>query len=169
MLIRFSQAAGAEHVSDLSKIGRRTGRNMHRDLMRRLAKRSQWPKLYYVPVKCWSNRLQTHEVVDIPVALPHEMFNRIAIDGDPIRFADASRLSEQAQLHLEKAKFSMGSGPPIVPLGLWLDETPCNWDRIWPCGFPLSVCKHISDSRGGVYTCHARLRVEIARSQDTIS
>ena len=130
-LLDDAEAAGAQHISDLSRVSRRPGRNKHRDLLRVLAKRSQWPKLYYVPVRCWNNRLQTEEVVDIPVALPHEVLHSIGRLSDTGTFASTARLTPQALSHYEKAIANLGGGVPVVPLGLRLDGTPCNWDRIF--------------------------------------
>ena len=127
-MIDYTQAAGADNFSDLSRIAtRRT--NAYKHLRRRLAKRSMWPMLYYVPVRCWSNRLQAEHTVDIPVALPHEMLDRISQASGNDTFASTARLSSQAREHLNKAVREMGEGTPVVPLGLWLDGTPCNWDR----------------------------------------
>lgn len=128
-MIDYTQAAGTDHVSDLSRIASRTHNHLHRDLKRRLAKRSMWPKLYNVPVRCWSNRLQAEHIVDIPVALPHEMLDRISQYSDNGTFASTTRLTSQAREHFNKAVREMSEGTPVVPLGLWLDGTPCNWDR----------------------------------------
>ena len=117
-------------MADLARIGRRGHRNKHRDLMRRLSRRSERPKLYSAPVRCWNNRLQAAEQVEIPVALPHELLDRVGQHSDSDSFATAARLTEQAREHLHKAARAMAAdGAPIVPLGLWLDGSPCNWDR----------------------------------------
>jgi hypothetical protein len=75
--------------------------------------------------------LQAEEQVDIPVALPHEMLDRIGKHSDCDKFASTGRLTDQAREHLHKAARGMAAvGQQIVPLGLWMDGTPCNWDRL---------------------------------------
>lgn len=102
---------------------------MHRDLLRRLAKRSLWPRFYFASVRCWDSRRQLEVIAEIPVLLPHEMLNCIAGHSDLDTLACKGRLTDGARRHLDKAAASLGEGAAIVPLGLWLDGTPCNWDR----------------------------------------
>ncbi len=127
-------------MADLARLGRRKHRNKHRDLMRRLSRLSEWPKLYYIPVRCWNNRLQLVEQVEIPVVLPHELLHRIGQRSNLDSFASAARLTEQTREHLRKAARSLlADGAPIVPLGLWLDGTPCNWDRLFVWRWKRSI------------------------------
>lgn len=131
LLLADAELAGAQNVSDLSRIATRSGNNKHRDLLRRFAKLSAWPKLYNASVRCFNARTQTIESVDIPVALPHELLDKMAAYSDMQTFTSTERLTPQALTHLGRAlRCIPRSGPPVVPLGLWLDGTPCNWDRL---------------------------------------
>ncbi len=77
-----------------------------------------WPKLRYVPVFCWSTRLQCNEKVKIPVALPHETLDRIAQHSDSDTFAGTTKLTKQGRQHLSKVARGMALvGPSIVNLG----------------------------------------------------
>jgi len=122
--------AGTEHVRDLGKTGARAGsRNQHRDLLRRLVKTSKWPKLYFSHVRVWNRSTQAEELQEVPTFLPHEVLASIARQSDIQNFAARDHLTEPARDHLLAAEQTMGQGPPIVSLGLWIDGTPCNWDR----------------------------------------
>ena len=82
-LFADAELAGTEHVADLGKIGARAGsRNNHRDLLRRLVKKSKWPKLYFAPVRVWNRRTQAEEIQQVPALLPHEVFADIAGQSD---------------------------------------------------------------------------------------
>lgn len=129
-LFADAELAGTEHVADLGKIGARAGsRNNHRDLLRRLVKKSKWPKLYFAPVRVWNRRTQAEEIQQVPVLLPHEVFADIAGQSDIEKFASRENLTECARAHLLATEQTLGPGPPIVSVGLWIDGTPCNWDR----------------------------------------
>jgi len=124
------QSAGTQHIKDLAKIGSSAGsRNSHRDLLRKLAKTSQWPKLYFGGVRVWNRRTQAVEIQHVPVLLPHEVFASIAGQSDIRNFASRAALIESARDHLVAAEQNLGPGAPIVSIGLWIDGTPCNWDR----------------------------------------
>lgn len=132
-LFEDAVAAGTQHVKDLGKISsgkRKKSKNKHRDLLRALARRSAWPKLYLASIRVWNRKTQSEEVQEVPVLLPHEVIAEIAHKSDLDTFASRENLSPSGRAHLEKSGASMGlDGGPIVSIGLWLDGTPCNWDR----------------------------------------
>ena len=128
-LFADATAAGAQHVDDLAEVGRRPLQNRHRDLLRRLCRRSKWPSLYYAKVRVWNRKTQAEEVVCVPVLLPHEVMSVIAAHSDMGAFASTAGMTQAAREHLAAAATQMGTGPPVVGLGLWIDGTPCNWDR----------------------------------------
>jgi hypothetical protein len=129
-LFADAHSAGTQHIKDLAKIGSSAGsRNSHRDLLRKLAKTSQWPKLYFGGVRVWNRRTQAVEIQHVPVLLPHEVFASIAGQSDIRNFASRAALIESARDHLVAAEQNLGPGAPIVSIGLWIDGTPCNWDR----------------------------------------
>lgn len=137
-LISDAELAGARHVHDIARISRRSGRNMHRDLLRQLSRRKMWAELYYVPTRCWDSRRQEEVIMDVAVTLPHELLHALGSTADLQTLASRDRLTASARSHLEQAAANMPAhGPPIVPLAAWLDGTPCNWDRplAWDDGF----------------------------------
>ena len=77
-----ADASGAQHVGDLAKVGRngRLGKNLARDLKRKLLKESAWPKPYVVQVRTWNAKRNREELRDVPVLLPHEIIFAIAED-----------------------------------------------------------------------------------------
>ena len=102
--------------------------NSHRDILRKL-RNKHWPKLYRATVRVWNRKLQARETVEVPVLLPHEVLNEIANRSDVATLCSRNSLTDTALAHIGKARASMGDGPPICCLGLWMDGTPCNWDR----------------------------------------
>ena len=60
--------------------------------------------------------------------LPHEIIASLANAGDLKSLCECSNLDAEDEDHLAqwKAKLETES---VVPLGLWIDGTPCNFDR----------------------------------------
>ena len=124
-LFRDAALAGTQHVGDLAKI---KGGNVHRDVLRKMRSK-RWPKLYKAKVRVWNRKLQATEVVEVPVLLPHEVLHEIARKSDVETMCSRDNLTDETLEHIGKARASLGDGPPICCLGLWMDGTPCNWDR----------------------------------------
>lgn len=128
-LLADAHHAGAQHVRDIGSLSRRRMGNLHRDLLRKLLKGSKWPALYEARVRVWDNRLQKEETALVPVMLPHELLDCFARVNDVGRLSVRRNLTEGAASFIAKVEPQLGSGPPVVPIGLWIDGTPCNWDR----------------------------------------
>ena len=130
-LFRDAAQAGTQHVRDLSRVGAQagSGRNMHRDILRKMLKRNQWPSLYYGGVRVWNRQSQRIETQMVPVMLPHETLAAIAEHSDINAMSVRAGMSYEALSHLQKAEATMVAGDPVLGLGLWIDATPCNWDR----------------------------------------
>ena len=60
--------------------------------------------------------------------LPHELLAALARNGDAEVLHDTSHLDASSRTHLLGCVERVGGGP-VVPLGLWGDGAPCNWDR----------------------------------------
>ena len=72
-LLGDAAAAGVEALDDVKNIQAKDSKNVHRDLMRKLAKRAkQWPGLYWSKVDVWDKRRQKIKREWIAVLLPHE-------------------------------------------------------------------------------------------------
>jgi len=125
-LFADAEQAGARSVSDVAKTNR--GGHAHRDLLRKLRRR-HWPKLYHADVRVWNRRLQAMEVISVPALLPHEVLSVVAGRSNMEALCSREGLSAAARAHLTIAEARMSPGPPILAMGLWLDGTPCNWDR----------------------------------------
>ena len=125
-LFRDAADAGTQHVSDVASV---RNKNAHRDLTRKLLRKCKWPKMYFASVRVWNRRRQQEERVEIPVLLPHEVLSSIAHRSDIGQMCSRTNLSPAALRHLQRAEQSMGEGKPILPIAVWLDGTPCNWDR----------------------------------------
>jgi len=128
-LFEDAKLAGTQHISDLATVGQRANSNAHRDLLRKMVKQSRWPKLYYAGIRVRDTRLQAEVVQDVPMVLPHELLDRIGRSSDLNSWSSTEGLSDSAKAHLSSAQRAMGEGPTIVSIGLWIDGTPCNWDR----------------------------------------
>ena len=123
-----AQDAGIKHVANLAKVHKTKAHNQHRDLLRTLVRNSKWPKLYMCDVRVMDRKTQASVVQKVPVLLPHEVLAAMA-HSKVESLACRANLTSVAKTHLVAAEAAMGAGSPIVSLGLWIDGTPCNWDR----------------------------------------
>ncbi|CAE7245566.1 unnamed protein product [Symbiodinium sp. CCMP2592] len=100
-LFKGAQSSGASGVDDLAAV---QDKNAARSLRRKMLKGSHWPDCYYADIELHDPKLQE---------------NRQDV------------LQEDAELI---GKFSLSCQPArdpatFLPLGLWNDGVPCNWDR----------------------------------------
>lgn len=85
------------------------------------------------------------EVQKVPVMLPHEVLQCIGQLSNIDAMCSMDGLTDPSRNHIASA--DLCDGPPIVPLGLWIDGTPCNWDRTqsvetFAFSFPGAVGDH---------------------------
>ena len=81
-LFEDGQASGAASLSDVAAMrGGRLGKNLCRDLKRRLLKGSAWPEPYVVQARTWNAKRNQEELRDVPVLLPHEVVFAMAKDS----------------------------------------------------------------------------------------
>jgi hypothetical protein len=88
-----------------------------------------WPDLYDAPVRVYCTEGQCTKTVLLPFLLPHELvycFAKKAVD--PNNLYSTAGLAQCTMAHLARAKAELNE-EHLVPLGLWADGVPCNWDR----------------------------------------
>ena len=125
----LAEAAGDRDIvlKKLSK--KKLKKNLHRDYVRTLAKGSLWPSLYISEVRVWNHRRNCETTVLLPIVLPHELLHKL--DKHALRrelLLNTMGLSEDAKQHLRDVCAKMNCDS-VVPLGLWGDGVPCNYDR----------------------------------------
>ena len=104
------------------------GHNSHRDVLARLLKNTHWPELYWAKVRSCHPKRQRPVVCLLPFLLPHEILGAIAKKSSADSGWCKGGLSTAAASHLEHVSGQL-SASDLLALGLWLDGTPCNWDR----------------------------------------
>ncbi|CAE7201968.1 unnamed protein product [Symbiodinium sp. CCMP2592] len=127
-LFKDAQSSGASGVDDLAAA---QDKNAARSLRRKMLKGSHWPDCYYADIELHDPKLQENRQVSLPFLLPHEILGKLFEFGDSAWILSQDVLQEDAEL-IEK--FSLSCQPArdpatILPLGLWNDGVPCNWDR----------------------------------------
>ena len=129
-LFQDAKDAGVSGVRKLAKAGNegRATSHVHRDLLREMTKQSKWPDLYWATIRTWSAKAQAVQKVQVPLLLPHELVNSIAARSNLLELLQTDGLSENAKKHLLEVSAKTGFAD-FLALGLWLDGTPCNWDR----------------------------------------
>jgi hypothetical protein len=125
-LFEDAAAAGA---ADCRILTRRpaTKKNIARDLRRRLLKNTQWPDDYVAPIRVWNPKATQEEVKGVSLLLPHECLSKMADLGSQEGLFQREGLDLLSRQHLEKCEALAGC--PLLPLGLWGNGAPCNWDR----------------------------------------
>ena len=115
-------------MEDLARLG---GKNANRSLRRKLLKQHHWPKLYWSKIPCWNPKKQIQEMVEMPFLLPHEVVAKLFEHGDANFILSRGILEEDRALLRAHAEACEPARDPatILPLGLWSDGVPCNWDR----------------------------------------
>ena len=102
--------------------------NHQRDLTRALLHGSAWPKPYFVEIPTWCPSKKKVVSSRVPILLPHELVGVIWERSTPEEFLKRGGLSQAAASHLDFVSQSIQE-PQVLGLGLWMDATPCNWDR----------------------------------------
>lgn len=123
-LFADAQAAQAGNVEDMAQ----ATSNPYRDLIRRMRRKSKWPSHYLAPVRVFNPRTQQEEVANIAFLLPHEVVACMHRRSVSSKFLSAEGLDSEGKQHLDAVSRELGLESPL-PLGLWSDGTPCNWDR----------------------------------------
>ena len=124
-----AESAGLPSFSRLARAGARgtSTSHVHRDLMKSILKNAKWPAEYYADIRTWSHKTQSEIITKIPMLLPHELLRAIGDRSELTSMLDSDGLSAEASAHL--GRVAAETGLQLMGLGLWLDGTPCNWDR----------------------------------------
>jgi hypothetical protein len=104
------------------------GKNTHRNLMKKCMRHAKgWPNMYHANITVLNKR--TNRATQKPVALllPHEILHCMAVDSNISHLCSTTRLSVEDKLHYDRHAALWGGS--LVPVGLWMDGTPCNFDR----------------------------------------
>lgn len=121
--------AGADNVSDLAGNHEPNG-NSARDLTKKLLKAHQWPHLYWTSIPCWSDKEQQEKEELVPFLLPHEILHQFSQYSDISQFRHLDSLpTEDMEVLQRGAGILQTEAEQLLPLGLWMDGVPCNWDR----------------------------------------
>ena len=128
----FSDAAsaGVQALQDVAGLEAKANRNVHRDLLRKLAKKSKdWPQIYWAKIDFWHPKKQKVQKEWLAFLLPHEWLGKLAA-----RIKDASLLATwqglgpTAQSECARAAQELQC-KDLIPLSFWCDGVPYNWDR----------------------------------------
>ena len=126
-----AELASAENVKDLSSL--KVDKNIHRNLLKKLLKknRKQWPGIYYGKIRVFDIQKQQEVRKDIPFFLIHELLAKLAATSNLSKLCDPLALTELQAAHLQSCKIELKLNPDsiLIPIGLWGDGAPCNWDR----------------------------------------
>lgn len=130
-LIDDCDAAGASGLKKLrSRRGPRNSKKIShcaRNLTRRLLKSSQWPDLYEAPIRVIDIKTQTETTQSCAFILPHHYVHVLSTYGNVAKLLDASGLDPVSTENWERSCRSAGG--PCIPIGLWGDGMPVNYDR----------------------------------------
>ena len=123
-LIDDAHDSGLSGFARLSSGGKSTaGGNVNRRLRTNFLKGSLWPKKYWAQIRCWNPKQNKEVKAWIALGLPHEYVAQIVRYGDLGRLLRQDGLDKKGRTHMDKC------GAELVPLGLWADGVPCQWDR----------------------------------------
>ena len=171
-----AQRDGARNVGDLAAAGAsgHAPGNIHRDLMRNLAKDSSMPMPYWAAIPLQDSPDKPVEQVHIPLLLPHEVLEGFARRGEFFN-AIPKNMPELAAIRAKVA--TVLSAPPqeLTPIGVHGDGVPhqkkgtiecLSWN---PCAHP-----HCERIRFGVlekhylcaYGCKGQHRKDHGAEQD---
>lgn len=121
--------AGNRGFRKLAKAGKHgQNRNVRRDLISTILRGSAWPSSYFAEIRVW-DRKQKHIVkVKVPMLLPHEVLAAIVSRSDKQVLLGTTGFMQDSLDHLDFVK-TQTNIQEMLGVGLWLDGTPCNWDR----------------------------------------
>ena len=101
--------------------------NAFRDFSRAFLRGSRWPRPYLAQVRLHDVRSGLEAPSWVSFGLPHEYVNSLCRHGDMETIMERSGCDPNTLAHVERAEVAAGVG--LLPLGLWGDGVPCQWDR----------------------------------------
>ena len=127
-LFRDAKASGSRHIDDLGHLPKHQ-QNHNSSLKRKLLKGTEWPRLYWAPIRIWCKKKQSIVTEELPFILPHEFVFQLCEKGDPSIFKLNLQPDDEEHLRYAAAHMDLPDHTPLLVLGLWSDAVPCNWDR----------------------------------------
>ena len=117
-----------EEYAKAGASGRLRG-NIARDLRSKMMKHKKnwWPP-YIAKIRVWDPKKKRLVRADCAIMLPHELIYSLLAFNDPETLCSTEGLAHTSKLHMDKCKVLLGSNL-VVPVSLWGDGVPCNWDR----------------------------------------
>ena len=117
-----------KHKKSQSSAKIRKRKNAHRDVMRRLSKRSLWPPAYIASITVFNTKTQEETKMNIAVSLPHEILWAFAQNNNKDDLLDQSGMTPTCKSHL-LYMMNQFQKQEALAFGIWIDGCPCNWDR----------------------------------------
>lgn len=124
-LLNDAWAAGDAESRRL--VAKEDRRHAARNLRRHLLRHTQWPSLYTATIRVWDPARHAEAEEDVSILLPHEVLAMMVRIGSESALYAKGGLDAVSRAYLERCEAL--AGEPLVPLGLWGDGAPCNWDR----------------------------------------
>ena len=121
---------GVKHMKKRAKASK-DKKHACRNLMRQITKGSMWPPVYAAWVDAYNPKTQKAVRMKLYFLLPHEVVYLMAAHSSSMdleAFYDLTGLSQISRENLRRACQELGE-PRLLPLGVWGDGIPCNWDR----------------------------------------
>lgn len=104
-----------------------TAKNAARDWMRKCLKKNGWPPVYVAEIATWDPKMQTQRLSPLAFILPHEIVFQLLKRNTVETLCQTEGGTQSLKDHVAKAKECLKGS--VIPLGLWSDATPMNWDR----------------------------------------
>ena len=103
--------------------------NIARDLRRKMMKhKKNWFPPYIATIRAWNPKTKRLCRTEAAFMLPHELISSLLYFNEAERLCSTEGLAYTSKQHLDKCKEKLGTNL-VVPLSLWGDGVPCNWDR----------------------------------------
>ena len=130
-LIDDAADAGVEDCQSLRRRSRATTtsnkKNCARDLLARLLRGCRWPRTYEAQIRTWNPRRSQEVVTIVHMFLLHEVAHVLHNHLNADSLWDRSGLDALTREHTESCERKARCS--LLPMGLWGDGAPCNWDR----------------------------------------
>ena len=98
-----------------------------RDFARAFLRTSVCPRMYWARIRCMDLKRRRERYEWMAFGLPHEYVDRLYCRGEALVLQDRAGLDPATANHLRDAEAS--AGVSLLPLGLWGDGVPTQWDR----------------------------------------
>ena len=87
----------------------------------------RWPRTYDAQIRAWNPRRSQEVMTTVHILLPHEVAHVLHNHLNADSVLDRSGLDALSREHTESCERNARCS--LLPMGLWGDGAPCNWDR----------------------------------------